>query len=260
VIVLFSIIVLVLIVWLTGFFIANDFSVPTQKIGPYKNVLIIFPHADDEVVNAGGFIHALSRQKSKVTLGILTKGEKGTPDGHLDPQLKNIRVEEGEKSSRILGVTKVIQEDFGDGELINKKEVLNQYIDKLIKKTQADLVVTYDLAGLYGHPDHITVSEVVTDLMKNTYKTTPLWYVSFPKKVLAMATLPEHMAKDPKFKNRRAYPTFKVSISLDISAKINALYAHKSQYQSFRSSLPLKFMPIWFFYTMPQFEYFSKGN
>lgn len=253
---LFIVFLVIFFLWLIGVIVVNDLSIPSKKIKKFKNVLFIYPHADDEVLNSGGLIRALSRQGSAVTLVILTKGEKGKPDGKYDGTLKDIRVHEAKKASDLLGVTTLIQEDFGDGDLMNKKPFLRKYVQDIVEKTNPDLVITYDLAGLYGHPDHVVVSEIVTELIHNSFKESILWYVSFPKRVLSMIRLPEYMAKDPSFINKRVFPSHKISVIREIVSKIRAVYSYKSQYQSFREGLPVKFVPLWFFYSMQLFEYY----
>ncbi len=253
-IVLVALLLILFLIWIVGVFYANDFSLPSKNVSEFKNVLVIFPHADDEVLNAGGLIHTLSENKSNVTLVILTKGEKGNADAHYDEKLKEIRTNEAQEASKVLGVTKLIQEDFGDGELIHKKSHIETYMRKTITAVRPDLIVTYDLAGLYGHPDHIVASEVITKLHQENH--IPLWYVSLPKKVLNLIQLPEHMANDPRFKNRRVFPVFKVFVGNSIFVKIKAVAAYKSQKESFSGFLPVKQIPGTFFYSMQLYEYF----
>ncbi len=245
-----------IILWLVGYYIANDFSLPTRSPKGIMHALIIFPHPDDEVSNAGGLIAKLSNSGVKTTLVFLTKGERGTPNASLNESLKNTRTKETKKSANILGVTALIHEDFGDGELSNKKKILTSYIDQLLKQIKPDLVVTYDLAGLYGHPDHIAASEVITLLIKTKHKHIQLWYPSFPKRVLSIMTLPEHMATDPALKNKRAAPEFKVLTLLEIPQRLRSLYAHQSQLTSIKNSFPIKFLPLWFYCTLQTYEYY----
>jgi len=250
------VILIVCIVWIIGFFFINDFSIPNLSILHYNKILLIYPHADDEVLGTAGLINIASIQNKKLTLVILTKGEKGTPDASTDLRLKNVRVNEARTISKFLGISNLIQEDFGDGELIQKTDRVNSYISKLLDSEKPDLVVTYDESGLYGHPDHIVVSEIVTDLIKKKYTNTSLWYTTYPKRVLSMVSLPEHMAKDPKFKEKRVLPTNKLFIGMSLFKKIQSVYLYKSQYQSFRDGIPFKAAPLWFFYSMSWYEYF----
>jgi LmbE family N-acetylglucosaminyl deacetylase len=255
ILVLLTAFIVVLALWIVGFLFQNDFSIHKQDIKKIKRVLIMFPHADDEV-SSGGLIRRLAKQSSHVTLAILTKGEKGNPDAHFDQNLKEIRTKEASEVSKLFKANELVQEDFGDGELANKRVMIEDYISDLLKKTNPDLVITYDLAGMYGHEDHIVCSEITTGLVQKMAGTS-LWYISLPKRVLAMASLPEHMAKDPNFRDRRAFPDIKVFVGLDVLSKIQAVYIYKSQGQSFRSAVPFN-LPFWFIYSMQVFEYFKK--
>ncbi len=250
---------IIIIFWVYGFYIRNDFSVPTAYIKKFKNVLIIYPHADDELFTAGGFISALSKQKSSITLVILTMGERGNFDTHYDENLKITRTNEAKIVASILKVTKLIQEDFGDNDLKNKRDLLKEYISKLITNTNPDLILTYDKSGLYGHPDHIIVSEIVTDLAKSN-GNVELWYATLPQRTLNMINLPEHMATDINFKTKRVLPTFKVSSLPYKMNKYKALMTYQSQLSSFKNHMPIKFIPLWFYDSMSFYEYFYKVN
>lgn len=248
-------ILLIILVWLTLFVLVNDFLIPNKNISVINNLLLIFPHADDEVFSAGGLIHRLSKKGRKTTVLILTKGEKGTPDGAYNEHLKTIRIEESKKVAHLLGITHLIQKDFGDGKLQFKKKEIKAYIDSLLQSTHANYVVTFDTSGLYGHPDHIACSEVVTDLVRRKYRKIKLLYATLTKRSLAMITLPEHMAEDKNFKTRRKLPTCKIFIGFDIVSKIKGIYLYKSQFDSFKKGYN-SILPLWFIYSAGLYEYF----
>src|SRR5436190_17149793 len=186
------------LLWMTGFLVVTDFSVPLRDARPFHHVLTIFPHADDEAITCGGFLHHVARGGSVVTLVILTKGERGTPNAALDVGLEDIRTREARAVAAILGISKLIQEDFGDGDLRDKKQELTTFIDMTIEREKPDLLITYDLAGFYGHADHITCSEIITELKKTRFQEIPLWYVTLPKRMLARVEQPEYIATDPQ--------------------------------------------------------------
>jgi LmbE family N-acetylglucosaminyl deacetylase len=257
---LIIIFVAVIVIWGIGFFLVNDLSLPTKDIKQFKHVLVIFPHADDEILSVGGVLHQLSSSGSDVTYLLLTQGERGTKDGKKDEDLKVIRVKEAEDVSKILGIQNIIQKDLGDYTLKDKKGELYGVIADTIYDEQPDLIITYDQAGLSGHPDHITVSEVVTDLVKTRYTKTKLWYTTYPSNVLSMVKLPTQMALDKEFINRREKPTLKVLIAADLIAKVQGTYAYKSQYESILESFPIKQIPLWLYATIAPFEYFHEAN
>src|SRR5215471_8668350 len=183
----------ILLLWMAGFLLVTDFSVPLRKARQFKRILVIFPHADDEAVTCGGTLHHLATGGSTVTLVLLTRGERGTPDATVDTKLRDIRMKESQAVATILGISTLIQEDFGDGELQQKKLELMTSIARTIEQEKPDLLITYDLSGFYGHPDHITCSEIITELKKVSYPGIPLWYTTLPKSVLARTGLPDDM-------------------------------------------------------------------
>ena len=258
-VILLIIFLIIPLLWMTGFLVVTDFSVPLRDVRQFHHVLAIFPHADDEAITCGGFLHHVSRGGDAVTLVILTKGERGTPNATLDVSLKDIRTREAQAVAAILGISRFIQEDFGDGDLHDKKQELTTFIDMTIEQEKPDLLITYDLAGFYGHADHITCSEIITELKKSRFQEIPLWYVTLPKRMLARVEQPEDMATDPHFQEKRAFPTHKIFIGVSVFPKIRSWYTYKSQRASFTKGL-MKFLPIWFFLSMVLFEYFAEAS
>ncbi len=255
-------ILLIIAVWLVAFFYLNDFSVPTADINKYKKILIVFPHADDETLTASGLMRMASLQENQITWVILTKGERGNPTDTVDLKLKPIRTQEVKQVANLLGVTKVLQEDFGDGQIMDKKKDVTKFLTAVFQEEKPDLVITYDLSGWYGHPDHIATTEVVNELINTKFKTTHLWYVTLPKRVwdIAGGDLPTQMAKTPDWIKHRTYPNVKVFVGLNVIQTVQSVYMYKSQYQSFREAIPFAPIPMWFFVSMDWFNYFHVAN
>ena len=252
---------LVLFLWTTGFLLATDFAVPVRKTGQFRRVLVIFPHADDEAITCAGFLHRLARRGSVVTLVLLTKGEKG-PNPTRAENLKDIRTREAQAVSAILGISKLIQEDLGDGRLRGRKQELTTFIASLVEQEKPDLLLTYDLAGFYGHPDHIACSEVVAELQKTHFPELPLWYVTFPQRVLTRIKPPDDLAIDPHFREKQAIPTHKIWIGASVFPKIKAWYTYKSQRASLANGIG-KFAFLWFLWfllSLVLFEYFAEES
>ncbi len=244
---------------MTGFLVITDFSVPSRDARQFHHVLVIFPHADDEAITCGGSLHRFSAGGSAVTLVLLTKGERG-PRATRNGNLKDIRTREAQAVTAILGISRLIQEDFGDGELHHKKQELSMFIAMTIEQEKPDLLITYDLAGFYGHADHITCSEIITELKKTRFQEIPLWYVTLPKRVLARVKAPEYVVTDLLFQEKRAFPTHKIFIGVSLFPKIKSWYTYKSQRASLTRGIS-KFVPVWFlwfFLSMVLFEYFAE--
>lgn len=236
-------------IWIAGLLYANSFLLPSMKTQTFTRVLLIYPHPDDEVLSAGGLIRKLVNRGVHVTLVILTQGEKAQRSGLPSEVLREVRKKELKKATSVLGITKVIQADYGDKELQAKYATVKTFITRVLAEEQPDLVITYDLSGLYGHPDHIVCSEIVTELINSTDQNISLLYNTYPKRALSIFKLREEIKK------RQASPNLKLFIGFQLIAKMRAFYAYKSQLQSFRRGIPA-FIPLWFAYSMFLFEYY----
>lgn len=259
--ILYILAIFIAIAWFGGFIYSNDFSVKTRsKICNANRILVVFPHADDEVMTTGGSMAQLSRLGKQLIWVIATQGEKGTADGTINTNLKKIRKNESERVAKIFGVQKLIQLKYADGNLENCKNELKIELIKVIKQIKPIIIITYDQSGLYGHPDHIALSEVVTELAKKNPKLN-LIYTSFPRRILNSISLPEHMAKNVDYKKSRAYPTFKIWIGFrGIIRKIKASYTYASQGGGSSRNMPIKWIPMWFYISLTLYEYFHEAT
>lgn len=257
--VLLAVVLLICCLWTLGFLVATDFSVPTTRARQFRRVLIIFPHADDEVITCGGFLHRLACDGVHVTLVLLTQGEKG-PNPTRTNDLKALRAREARTVATILGITKLIQKDFGDGRLREKGQELASYLAALLAQEQPDLLITYDLAGLYGHSDHMACSEIVTHLQHTRFPEVPLWYVTLPKRMLTRIKPPKDLAIDLQFHEKQAAPTRKEFIGRSIVPKIRSWYLYKSQRTSLAQGIGAfaSLWLLWFFLSLVLFEYFAE--
>jgi LmbE family N-acetylglucosaminyl deacetylase len=238
------------VLWVVGVLVATDLSVPRLDPRRYRNVLAVFPHPDDEVVTCGGSLHRMAKLGAVVTLVILTKGERGTPDGAPDPGLKAVRSAEARAAAALLGVAGLIQADFGDGLLRERARELSTFLESTIERVRPDLVITFDLAGLYGHSDHVTCAEVVTELWRTRFRRCALWYVALPRRARVIATLTGQLAGDARVEARRAAPTGRLFTGAGLLARIRAWRVYRSQ----RASLGW-LAPVWF--SVTPFEHFA---
>ncbi len=217
---------------------------PMQLPTHIRKVLAVFPHPDDEVFVAGGLLHQCSTHNIQTTLAIFTKGEKGTPDASAMTELKKIRSQELKQSAQLLRIKKLIHHDMGDGELEHKKRGLTKKMMELMATVRPHLVITYDLSGLYGHPDHVALSEITTRVVQRYHPHTHLWYATWHPTMFRLLQLPVHMARDPSFISRRTKPNRHIWIGNHVTHKFKAAQAHKSQ----RLPHHLTLIPWEFFY------------
>lgn len=76
-----------------------------------KNILVIAPHADDEILGLGGTIAKNVKKKNNVTVAILCNANIGAPEIYSDKKIRKIR-NEALKSHNYLGVKETIFADF----------------------------------------------------------------------------------------------------------------------------------------------------
>jgi LmbE family N-acetylglucosaminyl deacetylase len=222
----------------------------------FTNILVVFPHPDDETVTCGGVIRRFADAGATVTLLLLTGGERGTPTGAADNALKTIRRGEADRAARILGITRVIHQDFGDSRLDEQREQVMPALVRTIAQIRPDLILTYDLAGLDGHPDHVACSAMLTEL-KTSVLNVPMWYVTLPGWVLGVLRLIGQMARDPAVDANRALPTHRLFIGAAVVPKLRAWQAHRSQREAIRKGLS-RLVPTWLAVSGWPFEYFAE--
>jgi LmbE family N-acetylglucosaminyl deacetylase len=244
--------------WLAGVLFTSDLTIPAANLRRFRRVLMVFPHPDDESVNCGGTIRRLSASGAAVTLILLTQGECGTPSGAYDPRLKWVRHQEATRAARILGVARLIHEDFGDGRLENRIAEVTSYLRNAVARIQPDLIITYDPTGLYGHPDHVACSQALTQLWRDELHAIPLWYVALPRRVVRLLRWIRQLTTDAQLEEMRPLPTTRLLIGPAVVPKIGSWYAHRSQRGSMAKGLG-HLVPAWFAVSMLQFEYFAEA-
>lgn len=135
-----------------------------------KKVLFgIFAHPDDEAFGPAATLYKLAQDGVDVHLILVTDGESGANPDSV-PDLAAVRLEEWQKSGKIIGVRSQHALHFPDGKLSNSlyheiskeledhiRDILSSYKDD----TAAD-IMTFDEGGITGHLDHIAVSRITT--------------------------------------------------------------------------------------------------
>lgn len=248
---------LILGAWWAGVAFTTVWSVPRGDVRRFKSVLVVFPHPDDETVNCGGTLNRLSRAGSVVTVLLLTRGERGNAAGTPDLALAEIRNAEALRAAEILGASSLIHEDFGDGRLNERRADVRMRLADRIEAIKPDLLITYDLAGLDGHADHVACAELVTELRRAQFPDVSLWYVAQPRRLVRLLQVGGQLVKNAEVDGRRAVPTERVFIGADLIQKVRAWYAYRSQRGSIAKGMG-RLLPTWLALSMMQFEYFAE--
>ncbi len=227
---------------------------PESAAGDPPSLLTVFAHPDDESLASGGLLAWCAAVGARVSLLCLTHGEhgqtgRGAPRPGARP-LREVRADELQAASRVLGITRVRLLDHEDGMLPwTLPERLEADILDEIVRTGPDVVITFDADGLYWHPDHIAVHDRTTAVVAALGRRAPaLFHVTVPPgamravvdhaaRVSAARGLPRPFARsilgvaDPDaFAAGAPPPTLVVHARDHAAQKLRALRCHRSQF------------------------------
>lgn len=127
-------------------------------------LMAILAHPDDESLGFGGILAKSAAEDVETYLVTATRGERGwTGDERAYPGLKELgQVREAELRAavQVLGIRNVELLGYLDGELdrADPSEVVAKIVGHL-RRDRPHVVVTFASDGLYGHPDHIAISQ-----------------------------------------------------------------------------------------------------
>ncbi len=143
-----------------------------------RSLLAIFAHPDDEAFGVSGTLARYAAEGVRVKLICATRGEVGKI---TDPALGEVsdvgalRQKELERACEILGLKPPVFLDYHDsgrGErlrrddkraLINAEPIkLERELLKHIARHKPQIIVTFGPHGIYGHPDHLVISQAAT--------------------------------------------------------------------------------------------------
>ncbi len=209
--------------------------------------MAIYPHPDDETMAAGGLLLTAKVLGYKTVVVCLTKGGAGKMHVHPnDNSTKEIREKELRKAAKILKVDELVLGDFDDGKLREQKEGWLVFVEEAIRKYRPGIIVTYDLTGLSGHPDHISLSLGVRELVKS-FKEIELFWTSaseYIKTKIVREELRRYVSK----------PEYKLTLGIwEWQRKWRAARAHKSQALGKGLRLSLGILLLW-----QHFEWYHK--
>ncbi len=153
-------------------------------------ILYIFPHPDDESFGPAPLMAKQRRQGHEVFLLTLTRGEATSQRvkyGYSKEQMGAVRYREMQAMARALDLTDLTVLDFPDGGLSELNPlVLEAAITTHLEQVRPEVVVTYAVHGISGHPDHLVAHAVV----KRIYCALRADGASYLRR-LAFFTLPE---------------------------------------------------------------------
>jgi N-acetyl-1-D-myo-inositol-2-amino-2-deoxy-alpha-D-glucopyranoside deacetylase len=221
-----------------------------------RSLLLVHAHPDDESIGTGATMAKYAAESARVTLVTCTLGEMGEiipPDlRHLLPdELGQHRIGELERACAALGVTDHRflggEGRFRDSGMMGLPDnddprcFWQANVDEaagllatVIEEVAADVIVTYDSNGFYGHPDHIQAHRVAWRAHELTGRKAKFYATAVPRSMLAEAVqLPEESWFVRTTDLSVGVPDDQVTTEIDatkyLDAKIAAMRAHETQ-------------------------------
>jgi N-acetyl-1-D-myo-inositol-2-amino-2-deoxy-alpha-D-glucopyranoside deacetylase len=221
-----------------------------------RSLLLVHAHPDDESIATGATMAKYAAEGARVTLVTCTLGELGEiiPPAlqHLLPdELGEYRIGELARACAALGVTDhrflggvgrwrdsgmMGLPDNDDPRCFWQADVDEAAADlaAVIREVAADVIVSYDANGFYGHPDHIQAHRVARRGHQMTGETARFYATVIPRSVLAEAVkLPEDSWFERVTDLSVAVPDDQVTTAIDavkyLEAKLAAMRAHETQ-------------------------------
>ncbi|KAB2905029.1 MAG: PIG-L family deacetylase [Anaerolineae bacterium] len=195
-----------------------------------EHCLIVLAHPDDAEFFAGGTLAKWAEEGCRLTLFLMTSGDKGSGDlTTLDGmQVAALRENEARCAAEKLGIGQVIFQRMKDGELSNSLE-LRRAIVRMIRLKRPDAVMSSDpLLRTRGHnrvnhPDHWSVAEAVLSAVYPAARDHLNFVELFRDENLAPHIVKWlYMALSPM-------PNYRVETTPYRRIQIDALKEHKSQ-------------------------------
>jgi LmbE family N-acetylglucosaminyl deacetylase len=168
-----------------------------------QRILAVYAHPDDECYCSGGTLAKYSAAGAETMVISATKGQAGQiNDTRVATRytLGAIREQELRQSCACLGVNHVQCWDYMDGALSQAdRYLLVGDIVKVMRQYRPHIMITFDLGGAYGHPDHIAIAEATTQAFyaaadaaaypksgRNPHQAARLYYAYFPERRLLL--------------------------------------------------------------------------
>ena len=247
-------------------------------------IVFLHAHPDDEASGTSGTMTRLTREGHRVVVVYGTGGEHGTAPEDLPEGMTvaEFRRGEAEASARVTGAERIVWLGYHDSGMHgwdqNADEQsfhsadLDEAADRLVvvlDEEDADVLVTYDWHGGYGHPDHVKVHHVAHRAAERAMRRPRLLETTMNRDAMragfAAARAAGHDAGlDPDQPMGDGEPIgtpeaeihWRVDVSGDIESKRAALASHASQTSDvgMMLQLPPEMFLAWFgteFYIEP---------
>lgn len=228
-----------------------------QKVNRLS-LMAIFAHPDDESFGNGGTLARYAQEGVFTSLLCATRGEAGEisdPALASRDNLGQVREQELRMACSILGIQELRFLDYVDGTLmgVDRQECQEKMV-RAIRELRPQVVFTFGPEGVYGHPDHIAVSEMATAAFRSAgdrsffpeqlreglepWSPSKLYYVAPPRERFRKmgeraARLVPHTAWDERDWDHFGVPEEAITTCLEVigfaDTKMAAIAAHQTQ-------------------------------
>lgn len=220
-------------------------------------VVFVHAHPDDEAIFTGGTIARLADAGARCTVVVLTSGDTAGQGA-----LAAVRAHEARAACEVLGAARVELFGYGDSGMepstapagslwhVDVDEVAGR-LAEVLREEAADAVVTYDVGGIYGHPDHLVVhraghrAAVLAGTPVVYEATVDREYLHFVETHLVGHAVASLLGMEPTSTNTAplGVPTVEVTVTVDVRdvahRKRAAMAAHASQIPPSSESLTM---------------------
>lgn len=221
-----------------------------------STLFLVHAHPDDEAISTGGVMMKARADGHRVVLVTATRGEVGEihnmDEGSVRPHLADVRTNELETASRLLGVNRGEFLGYRDSGMVGTADNENpmsfhqaslgeaaERLAAILREEKPEVVVTYAEDGTYGHPDHVKahyVTNAALDLLeKEGWRPRKLYYIAIPRSAMKafMEQMPEEARQQGAGMRIPGTPDELITTRVDVSALVDrkraAFAAHVSQ-------------------------------
>lgn len=206
--------------------------------------LYVFPHPDDECFGPAPGIAHQRRNGHEVHLLTLTRGEATSQRerlGYSKAEMADTRFQEMQDVAASLQLSSLTVQEYPDGRLAELNPlVLEKEVADHLHALEPDVVVTYPVHGISGHPDHLVTHAIVKRVACALRKDG----ASLPRR-LAFYTLPPAPDDADRPSHLRHSPSDLIDCALpvqetDLQTAREALYRYETYRPVIEEHRPLE--------------------
>ncbi len=167
--------------------------------------MAVHAHPDDEATSTGGILARYAAEGIRTVLVTCTDGACGDGPGGTKPgeagherqAVIELRAKELEASCAILGIDHLELLGYADSGMMGwpendapdsfwrtPVEVGAARLATLMEAYRPDVVVTYDVNGFYGHPDHIQANRITMAASERTGIPAKVYWTTIPRSMM----------------------------------------------------------------------------